>query len=177
MLSSLRIVWAIICLFGVAADVAGQVPNGFHPRYCLLGMEDSQSIGLESILEGNVRGTGSFAVQHEYSYYKDSEGNLQALCVTRQVEGTGLETRASKKQRNKGNERVRLMPNPAQDEVIVEGAWSSSVYFFDAFGRQIFFERLGTDLKIDIGHLPCGIYTVKIDRQGVVYTLPLLIQR
>jgi len=161
----------------VAADVAGQVPEGFHPRYCLPGMEDGHGISAESNFNGNVRGIGSFAVQHEYSYYKDADGNLQALCVTRQVEGNGLDTKVSKKQKNKGHEKIRLMPNPAQDEITVEGAWSSTVYFFDAFGRQVLFERLGTDLRLDISHLPCGIYTVKIDRQGIIYTLPLLIQR
>ncbi|MEJ5302265.1 MAG: T9SS type A sorting domain-containing protein [Bacteroidales bacterium] len=165
-----------ICLLPVAFEATGQIPSGFHPRFCLFDMEESHVGGTETHWTGKIGGTGSFVTQHDYSYVKDAEGNLQALCVTRQVEGSELKLIDNKKPKNPGNEKIRITPNPAKDEVTIMGAWSSSVYFFDCFGRQVLFKRLGTDLKLDITGLPCGIYTVKIERQGIIYTLPLLIQ-
>lgn len=161
----------------ILASAQAQIPAGFHPRYCLYDLEDATTNGTQHAAHFVGSGAGGAQVPHEYSYYKDAEGNLQALCVTRQVENSTPE-----KTRNIGNksfagQKIKIVPNPAQDEISIEGAWQASVYFFDAFGRQVLFERLNTELKIDISGLPCGIYTVKIDHQGVIYSLPLLIQR
>lgn len=138
-------------------------------------MEESHVAGTETTGVRKIGGTGSFVTQHDYSYVKDAEGNLQALCITRQVEGSELKLIDNKRFKNQRSEKLRLTPNPAKDEVTIIGAWSSSIYFFDCFGRQVLFKRLGTDLKLDISGLPCGIYTVKIERQGIIYTLPFLI--
>ncbi len=172
-----RLVFTLFSIIVLSAHVLGQMNTNMNLRHCMLTMENYYTQGAATPSEVSISGTGSFSVQHEYSYYKDAEGNLQALCVKNLVEGTAPSTKASKKPKTLANEKIKLVPNPAQDEITVEGAWTSSVYFFDCFGRQMHFVRLGTDLKIDISSLPCGIYTVKIDRQGVVYTLPLLIQR
>lgn len=161
----------------ILASAQAQIPAGFHPRYCLYDLEDASANGTQHEAHFMGSGAGSALVPHEYSYYKDAEGNLQALCVTHQVENSTPGKNRISSNKYFAGQKIKIVPNPAQDEISVEGACQASVYFFDAFGRQVLFERLNTELKIDISGLPCGIYTVKIDHQGVIYTLPLLIQR
>ncbi|MGC8864459.1 MAG: T9SS type A sorting domain-containing protein [Bacteroidales bacterium] len=154
-----------------------QIPAGFHPRYCLYDLEEAPINGNPTHCGTAMGGTGSMQVQTEYSYYKDADGNLQALCVSRQIENSNLEKKHHSGEKLSASRKIKIVPNPAQDAITIEGAWPASVYFFDAFGRLALFEQLNTDLQIDISSLPCGIYSVKMDSQGIIYTLPLLIQR
>lgn len=61
-----------------------------------------------------------------------------------------------------------LYPNPGSNRVRIEGASAEEIHVFDAFGRQVFTERLfGSMHQIDTSSWASGIYFFKIGTSSV----------
>ena len=59
-----------------------------------------------------------------------------------------------------------IYPNPAQDEIYISGVTPKSVMIYDALGRTVVAEIDVGEHRIDLKHLPNGLYIVKIISEG-----------
>jgi len=74
---------------------------------------------------------------------------------------------------------IRVFPNPTTGELRIENGELriNSVEIFDVFGRKLNnspFSILHSQLKMDISHLPAGIYMVKIIVDGDIYVRKII---
>lgn len=72
---------------------------------------------------------------------------------------------------------LKVFPNPAQDEVFISGVISESVGVYDVMGKMVVTKFDAEKNKIDIKHLPDGLYILKIiTDEGKVFTEKILKQ-
>ena len=162
-----------------------QVPVGFHPRHCL-----HQDDFIAQTLENDFSDEEYFGINHipggtgAAPYFiqltKDKEsGELKASCATPEIDSEVPKIRRQSKadEAQRTNSGVTLIPNPAKDVVIIRNGYQSAVFIFDYTGRQVLFRQLGSDTKLDISALNCGIYSVKVEKGNMMVNLQLMIQR
>lgn len=82
---------------------------------------------------------------------------------------TGVEDQA--------HHRIRLVPNPATGQAMVQGAGTGSfrIRFTDTQGRLVLEDRPASDV-VFLGGLAPGLYLVTIDREGQRYTQRLVVE-
>ena len=165
----------MVLLFG-ALQAGAQVPYGFHPRHCL-SLESLYEEDMEAGMVQGSSGTGPAMYFLQLSRDRES-GELKASCATPGIEIEYKPDESSpQKKHHISSAGVSLIPNPAKDAVIVRNGFQSAVYIFDYTGRQVLFQQLGAEVRIDLTSLSCGIYSVKVEKNGVVHNLQLMIQR
>ncbi len=71
----------------------------------------------------------------------------------------------------------KIFPNPAHDEISITGVIPESVILYDMMGRIVDSEYNSETNKIDIKHLPDGLYILKIiSNDGKMYTNKIIKQ-
>ena len=135
-------------------------------------------------------GNEFFLVPADVSYYhrvrrNSSNGQLYKYCVVGSISvekrkfGSNQEiiNGDSLSGQNRQHQ-IMVFPNPAQDYFMVQGGYNSMVYIFNHAGNQVHFIRLGDeDNTVDVSGLSSGIYTIKIEKDGIVHHVQLVIQR
>lgn len=72
---------------------------------------------------------------------------------------------------------IQVFPNPAQDEISITGVIPESVIVYDVMGKMVVTEFNAEKNKIDIKHLPDGLYILKImSKDGKAYSDKILKQ-
>jgi len=163
---------------------------GFHPRMCLasypeLNHENYYPPGRDSKgedIDANHEDAEWFAPEYFFQYSIDKNtGKLTVSCALEKVEVEHNRERGDIDSQSEDSCRcsssIVIIPNPANDEVILKGACNSSVYVFDFKGRQLLFSRIEDIPRLDIRSLNTGIYSIKVECAEDIYTLQLIIQR
>ncbi len=77
------------------------------------------------------------------------------------------------------NPEIQLFPNPVHDVLFLSGIpQGAEVQLFDIQGKEVFKKRASADLeKIQLGHIPSGIYVVRMTNDSHQFSKKVLIER
>lgn len=126
-------------------------------------------------------------VSHYTQAFRLESGGLTAYCLPDLIQGTDFSTpsesipfiKGNKKQSENGNivHVLTVLPNPASDLITINCKEGSLVYIFNYKGKQVLFAQTEQNGDLDVSGLACGIYTLKVEENGIFRQVQLIIQR
>lgn len=72
---------------------------------------------------------------------------------------------------------VTVYPNPASDYLVIKNAHGANLYLFTCMGKQIYFSTINHEDPINISSVPCGCYTLKIEKENRFRSMKLHVRR
>lgn len=116
---------------------------------------------------GTVKGAGNSASPKYYSFTDPKPNNNTLYYRLRQTDYNGefANSKIISVNACKRASEIIVYPNPATNEIIIDGENIESVQLNDAYGSELFRKGIFTDndLKIDISSLEKGIYFLRVN--------------
>lgn len=101
----------------------------------------------------------------ELAYHCPVEGWPEEDCIVHAVDINEIEQ----------DERISVWPNPCEDWFIIKGDHTLVAELYDVMGHRII-ENIVPYKKIDTGHLPRGVYLLRVKLNGSIITKKIVIK-
>ncbi|MFK5854728.1 MAG: T9SS type A sorting domain-containing protein [Bacteroidota bacterium] len=114
-------------------------------------------------------------------YNEWSTATYAGALLVRPIVGSDMVLSTDELATDKDNTRIKIFPNPASTYFSIYNTElkndpQAELKIYSTFGAEVHSQK-GLDTKISIGHIPTGIYIVRIVSKNNYYTTKLLINR
>lgn len=72
---------------------------------------------------------------------------------------------------------IQVLVYAAKNRLVVKGVDKGRLYIFTCMGKQVYFGKLKDNIELDITSLLDGCYTLKIEKEGQVFSRQIIIRR
>ncbi len=72
---------------------------------------------------------------------------------------------------------IQVLVNASKNKLVVKGVDKGRLYVFTCMGKQVYFGKLKDNIELDITSLLDGCYTLKIEKEGQVFSRQIIIRR